>query len=341
VRRFLVPPKPERLESGPAPTFSVVVPAYQAAATVAEAVDSALSQSLPPLEVIVVDDGSTDGTHDVLAPYCDRIVYVRQENGGGASAVNTGLRLAVGEFMAILDADDVYLPERVEALTELGASRPDLDILGTDAIIEVDGRFARLYSEGAPFPIADQRTAILRGCFLAAPSLRVTRLRAAGGLDESFATAYDWECWLRLVLGGARAGLVDEPLYLYRYQEGSLTARRVTDLRGRVRLLERAVIRGDLRAHERVVLESELAWRRREALLAEAEEALLAGAADARRRARAVLGADGMTLETRAKAAAATLAPAVARRLLGGRSAAESRRLARPAPHAVREDGSP
>src|SRR5262245_13377241 len=311
VSRFLVPERPRGLEPGAAPTFSVVVPAYQAAATVAEAVDSALSQTLAPLEVIVVDDGSTDGTQDVLAPYRDRIVYVRQENGGGASALNAGLRIAGGDFMAILDADDIYRPERLQALAELGADRPDLDILGTDAVIEVDGRSGRLYSDGAPFPIADQRTAILRGCFLAAPSLRVSRLRAAGGLDESLPTAYDWECWLRLVLAGARAGLVDEPLYVYRYQEDSLTARRTADLRGRVRLLEKAATRGDLEPREAAVLEAELAWRGREALLAEAEEALRAGAPDARRRARAVLGADGMTLQTRAKAAAAALAPGI------------------------------
>jgi glycosyltransferase involved in cell wall biosynthesis len=305
-----------------------VICAYQAAGTVVAAVDSALAQTLAPHEVIVVDDGSTDGTEQLLEPYSDRIVYVRKANGGGASALNAGLEVVGGDFLAILDADDVYEPERLEALAALGEARPDLDILATDAVIVSGERAIRRYAEGSPFPTTDQRSAILAGCFVAAPAIRVAALHAVGGFDESFPTAYDWDCWLRLVLSGSLAGLVDEPLYVYRYVGGSLSARRVRDLRARVRLLEKAAARDDLSGPERSLLERQLGWRRREALLAEAEEALLAGDRDARARSLAIVHAPGMGLATRLKAAAAVVAPQTAARLLAGRP--ESRRLARP-----------
>src|SRR5204862_4643563 len=147
--------------------FSVAIAAYEAARTVAQAVESALSQTLPPLEVIVCDDGSTDDTEGVLSPYDDRIVFLRKENGGEASAKNACLRAASGDFVAILDADDVYFPERLEALGELAAARPALDILTTDAFLELDGvRGRRVYEGGWAFEVDDQRRAILQRNFV-------------------------------------------------------------------------------------------------------------------------------------------------------------------------------
>src|SRR5712692_3660025 len=141
--RFLAPDPPGTITRGKRPSFSVIIAAYQAAATIGEAVDSALGQTLTPLEVIVCDDGSTDDIERALAPYRDRIVLLRKENGGEASAKNAAARAASGVFVAILDADDAYLPERLEALGELAAARPDLDILSSDAYLELDGQVVR------------------------------------------------------------------------------------------------------------------------------------------------------------------------------------------------------
>ena len=140
---FHTPPPPPGLERGHVPSFSVLIPAYQAERFVVAAVESALAQTRPPLEVIVCDDGSTDGTREALEPYRDRIVYLRKENGGEGSAKNAAARAASGDFVVLLDADDTYLPERLEALGQLAAARPDLDLVTTDAFIEVDGEAAR------------------------------------------------------------------------------------------------------------------------------------------------------------------------------------------------------
>src|SRR5436305_10109763 len=138
-RRFLAPVPTASVEPGPEPAFSVIVAAYEAAGTIAAAIDSALAQTLAPHEVIVCDDGSTDDLEGALAPYRDQIVLIRQENAGEGAAKNAAARAATGDFVVVLDADDRFLPERLEALCELAVARPDLDIPTTDAFPELDG----------------------------------------------------------------------------------------------------------------------------------------------------------------------------------------------------------
>ena len=120
------------------PTFTVVIAAHNVAGTIAEAVESALAQTLPALEIIVCDDGSTDAPAAVLQPYGERVKYIRKERGGAASARNAALEHTHGDFFAVLDADDAYLPQRLEALAELAVVRRDLDILCTDAFLEAN-----------------------------------------------------------------------------------------------------------------------------------------------------------------------------------------------------------
>lgn len=96
-----------------APLVSVIIPTYNRAVTLRRTVDSALAQTYQPIEVIVVDDGSSDSTWDVVNSYGNRIVGVRQDNGGPSSARNTGARAANGEWLAFLDSDDVWLPDKI------------------------------------------------------------------------------------------------------------------------------------------------------------------------------------------------------------------------------------
>jgi hypothetical protein len=309
------------LQPGQPPRFSVITAAYQAAGTIAESVQSALAQTLPAHEVIVVDDGSTDDIDEVLAPVLDRIVFLRQPNRGAPAAMNTGLRAASGDFVVVLDADDAYEPERLEALSELAVARPDLDLLMTDASLVAAGEVVGRFCEHTQFATLEQSVAILGRCFLAWPAVRCRRLIDAGGFDETMRIAYDWECWVRLLHDGAKAGLVDEPLIRYRIAgSGSLTDNRVAALRDRVRVLERAV-QLDLTPEERAEAERFLPRRRRDALLAEAQLALREDAADARRRSLAVAGASGMPARTRLRAAAAALAPRLAAARLERREA--------------------
>ena len=321
------PPPPPGLGRGPEPTFSVLIPAYQAAETIGEAIESALEQTRPPVEVVVCDDGSTDDLPSVLSPYLGRIKVVRQENRGGAAALNTALRLASGDFAAVLDADDAYLPRRLEALAQLGAARPDLDILAGDAYFERDGQIVGRIYDAREFPVDDQRRAILDWCFLFNPAVRRSRLVEIGRFDASLRIGYDWDCWLRLILSGSRAGLVPEPLTRYRMVSGSLSDDRPRSLRERVTLLEKAESHPDLRADERRFLAERLSAARRRALLAESRFAICDHSRDARRRALAVAFGPRMRPATRMKAFVAAFAPSLARRVIVWRPKAEKERF--------------
>ena len=311
-RAFRAPPAVRRLEQGAVPTFTVVIAAHNAATTIAEAVESAIGQTLPPLEVIVCDDGSTDATARALEPYRDNLVYVRKERGGAASARNAALEHATGAFFVILDADDAYLPQRLEALADLAVARPDLDVLCTDALFEVDSQIVGRFGETCAFEIVDQRSAILERCFCAWPAIRRATLVAVGGFDESLQTGSDWECAIRLLHSGAVAGLVDEPLYRYRVHGGSLTADRVRTLQERVAFLERAGQILPLDARTRAALVRSLSAQRASLALTEAEAALRSRSPDARRRALQAARSPGVALRSRAAALAAALAPATA-----------------------------
>jgi hypothetical protein len=332
-RVFRVPPATDEVEPGPPPTFSVVIAAHDAAGTISEAVKSAIAQTLPPLEVIVVDDGSTDGTRDALERYLERIVYIRKQRGGAASARNAALEQARGDFLAVLDADDAYLPGRLDALTHLAVVRPDLDILCTDAFLEVERRPGGTFSEGCAFAIADQRSAILERCFCVAPAYRRTTLLDAGGFDDSLRTGSDWECVIRLLYSGAVAGAVDEPLYRYRLHDRSLTSDRVRTLRDRVALLERVGQTTALDNRERVVLTNSLSVQRAYLGLTEAEAALRSRSSDARGRALAAARMPRVALRSRATFLAAAVAPEAAARALERREVRRGRsRLRRTLP---------
>ena len=226
VSPVLAPAPPAALEPlQRPPTFSVVITAYEAAATVAAAIRSALDQTHPAHEVIVVDDGSSDDLMAAVAPFAGQIEVVRKSNGGGASARNAGVAAASGDFMAILDSDDLYDRRRLEALADLAVARPDLDLLTTDSRFMVDGHEVGRYASHDPFAASEQRTAILDSCFVGGwPAVRIARLEEIGGFAEDFRIAYDWNCWLRLILDGSSAGMVDEPLYDYTLHPGSLTS---------------------------------------------------------------------------------------------------------------------
>jgi glycosyltransferase involved in cell wall biosynthesis len=316
---WLAPSPAVPVEAGPAPSFSVVIAAYQAAETVGQAVASALEQTLPPLEVIVCDDASTDDIEGALAPLAGRVTLIRRERNGGVSAArNEAVRAASGEFVVILDADDVFMPRRLEALAALASARPDLDILTTDALLEVDGEtLRRAYDGTLVFEVDDQRLAILRYNFIQHAAVRRTAWLDAGGHDESIGWTEDWELWIRLILGGSRAGLVTEPLTLYRLNPASLSTHQAQMRRGEVMTLERTLVGGhDLTPEERLALSRALEEHRRAAAQEELREALARGAPDARRRAKEIAGGKDYGLLTRVKAGAAAVFPGLPGRLL-------------------------
>ncbi len=318
VSDLLAPVPARRIAAGTRPTFSVIVAAYQVAHLIGDAIESALAQELPPYEIVVCDDGSTDDLEGALAPYRDRIVLLRKRNGGEASAKNAAARAARGEFVAILDADDVFAPDRLKALADAAAARPDLDILTTDAYLVVNGRpVRRCYEPGFSFEVEDQRQGILERNFIfGLAAVRRERLVQVGGFDESIRYTADWDCWLRMILDGSRAGLVPRPLAHYRLRAGSLTSQRPLFLAGALATAQKAARRHDLTpAERRTVAETVRRYRARVAL-AGVEEALVERRPDARRQSLRVALDRAQPLPTRTKAVASAVAPRVAGRFL-------------------------
>jgi glycosyltransferase involved in cell wall biosynthesis len=319
MRSFLAPVPERPVEpADSAPTFSVVVAAYQVADVVSDALESLRRQTAPPQEVIVCDDGSTDGLEDALAPYQDEIVFLRKSHGGEASAKNAAAAHASGDFVVILDADDAFLPTRLEALAELAKLRPDLDILTTDAYLVAEGqRVRRNYDRRWRFEVADQRRAILQRNFVFGhAAVRRERLLEHGGFDESILWTTDWDLWLRLILDGSRVGAVDEPLALYRLRETSLTAKRRELALGKISTLEKAARSDRLEPGERAVVKAAIAAHRREVEMLDVRAAIAAGDRDARRRALAAARENGFRARERLQALAMAASPELSRRML-------------------------
>ena len=108
------------------PKVSVIIPTYQHADFVGEAIDSALAQTYTDYEIILVNDGSTDGTKEIAAEYRNQIKYIYQDNRGLPAARNTGILASKGEYMAFLDADDVWLPNKLKLEVEFLDMHPSV-----------------------------------------------------------------------------------------------------------------------------------------------------------------------------------------------------------------------
>jgi len=307
-------------------TFTVVIPAFQSAACITDALKSLREQTHPPHEIIVCDDGSTDDLDSAIAPYRDLVQLKRQDNRGVAAASNTAARGATGDFLIRLDPDDIYLPQKLERLADLATKRPDLDVLTTDAYMEVDGSvtgtfYADFCTEPFRFVVDDQRSGIVRANFVyTQAAIRRTVFEAVGGFDESLRCCEDWDLWLRVILVGARVGLVDEPLAHYRRRPGGLSSDQQKVLNSQIAILEKVLIRNDLSSHERDVATTSLRINQEILMLTELEESLLGRLSGVRRRAWAVVVMPRFPLPTRVKALATILAPNLLAYLVARRS---------------------
>lgn len=204
-------------------TVSVIIPTYNRAQCVTAAIDTVLSQTHRPLEVIVVDDGSTDDTATALRAYGDRILYLQQANRGAAAARNRGIRRARGDLIALLDSDDLWEKHRLEAQLCLLREFPDVDFVFSDMrvcrggcvvvpsfidrfpvrsyLLAERGRVRRLYNH------------LLRYNFLSTSTVlfRKRCVDRVGYFDESLRSVEDRDYWLRWSLT-CEIGYVDEVL---------------------------------------------------------------------------------------------------------------------------------
>jgi glycosyltransferase involved in cell wall biosynthesis len=229
------------------PLVSVVMPAYNVAEYIGHAIESVLAQTFRNWELIVVDDGSLDGTGDVCREHGDRIIYRRRQNSGVARARNEGVRLARGELVAMLDADDYWYPQKLAKQVETLGRHEEADFVctnyrylyngeescetafeGNELVRELAGRhggdsitlarsdFPRFFLS----PFGHTTTSVFRKALF----LEV------GGYDERFSVAEDMHLWFRYLARCRSLIALRSPLAVYRIRQGSST--RNPDARG-------------------------------------------------------------------------------------------------------------
>ena len=202
-------------------TISIVIPAYNSELCLRETLESALAQTRPAFEILVVDDGSTDRTEEIARSFGDRIRYIKQKNQGIAGARNTAIREARGDWIAFLDHDDLILPQKLEkqaAAIEAGSNL--VVVYSAFTYLYPDGKTLRVdaFPAAKLWPAIRYRTPIL-------PSTAVIRRSALleiGGFEKVYCVD-DWHLWFRLVRRYSASAFQDLPesLTMYRWWENN------------------------------------------------------------------------------------------------------------------------
>jgi glycosyltransferase involved in cell wall biosynthesis len=209
------------------PSVTAVMAAYQSERWIGEALEAILSQTRPPDEVIVVNDGSTDGTDRVLARFGGRIRVISQSNRGCPAAFNTAYRAARGDFIAMCGADDVWERQKLQWQLEAIRAHPEVDVLFGETIMFGKFELTHIRPPGSGLLDADAlRDALFRENVIGASSILIRRslFERLGPFIEDFG-ADDLEYWMRCLRAGAQFYFEPRPLVRYRRHEGNLTNR--------------------------------------------------------------------------------------------------------------------
>ena len=259
-------------------TVSVVIPAFDAEATVGAAISSALWQTYRDFEVVVVEDGSRDATGSIAGSFPEPVRVVRQENAGVAAARNRGVAEAQGELIAFCDADDVLLPQHLEALVTVHERRGGIVTSNCYWLFPGGIHPARTRYKGR-FPAPErQRHAILEQNFVSTMSLFPKGLvDEIGSFDTELRVAEDWDFWLRAIYAGHRVALQPRPLALYRWGSSGLVADSARMDEHANAVLRKAAARDDLTRDERAYVKRRLAGPGPAELGRQGDEALRAG----------------------------------------------------------------
>jgi glycosyltransferase involved in cell wall biosynthesis len=265
---------------------SVIMPAYNVAPYVGAAMTSVLDQTFSDLELVVVDDGSTDATPEVVAACAARDPRVRvfhRPNGGLSSARNDCLRAATGPLVALLDGDDIWSPAYLARQVRIFEERPEIDIVTGNAWFlggPSSGQPARPVPDPRPVPdltriLADETAVFIMSVF------RRRVYETIGGFDEALRTNEDYDFWLRAAAAGFLFYRNDEPLGHYRQRDDSLSVSELRMIRGIERVYYKTRPLLINRPGELAILEAQLTRFEGERLAAEARRALEIGDAAA------------------------------------------------------------
>lgn len=228
------------------PTVDVIIPAYNAAHFLPSAIESVMAQTFPDWRILLVDDGSRDNTAEIIAPYQqrlgDKLKYIHQENAGLPAARNTAIRHSTADFLALLDADDVWLPQRLELSLEKFKDRPDVGLVyGFNARIDPAGKvidtFAKRnrHAEGWVAPYIYMRTLDLN---CPTVTFRRSSVEEVGLFDETMRATEDRDLWVRIALR-YKVALVPEVIAHYRVSPNAMTTDTDRMLTAQLRFVEK------------------------------------------------------------------------------------------------------
>lgn len=226
-------------------TITVVIPVFNGADWLAEALQSVLRQSLLPNEILVINDGSTDNSAEIAQSFKGVRVHTFENTGLSASR-NRGIELASSKWIAFLDHDDVWEPEKLERQMKALKADSEADVCVTSRRYLLVGKTPHDIRIGdiQAVPNSESMVSYLyRRCFFAPSSVvaRRSALRSIGGFDTSIKIVEDWDCWLRLEQAGARFVSCVEPLTLYRVQAQSMSRNAEAMYHGELRTYDRYV----------------------------------------------------------------------------------------------------
>lgn len=204
---------------------SVVMPSYNAARFVTAAVDSVLAQTFQDFEILVVDDGSTDNTREVLEKYSSpKVRYLYKKNGGVSSARNFGIENARGKYIAFLDADDLWLPEKLEKQVDLLEENEDIGLCYTGAEKVSEDLTPKGFIDAIPYKDSCEKLLLTMNIIVLSSSIvRRSVILKTTGFDSQFSTCADKEFWLRLSLI-TRFAPISDYLVMYRDVNSSMSS---------------------------------------------------------------------------------------------------------------------
>ncbi len=233
----------DRAADAPSPKVSVIIPVYNGARYLRETIESIFAQTYQDFELIVVDDGSTDDTPQIIASYGSRLQAIRKPNGGGASAINVGIRQARGKWIAWLSADDLWEPQKLARQLEEVEARPFVGLLYSDSTrIDSEGRVTSLMHAPLPSTQRSRMMGLIRGCYINGCSILIHRdvFTDVGFFEESDRVTYDLDLWIRIV-PKYEIRYIAEPLVRYRVHPGQLSAKHEAVERSAKRVSSRAL----------------------------------------------------------------------------------------------------
>jgi glycosyltransferase involved in cell wall biosynthesis len=213
------------------PKVSIIIPCYNREKYIRQTIESVLSQTYKNIEIIAVDDGSTDATRDIIDDYIKKIKILQHPNRinkGQSAGINLGIRYSKGEYIAILDSDDMFAPEKIERQVKFLEEHPDVGLVYSNgfAIDENGKKLYSIYKKG--HKETNDPSKVLLNCYFLVPNnsmVRRSELEKAGKFDESLRSAQDHDMAIRLA-EVTKLAYIDDYLFYYRRHKDSISAKK-------------------------------------------------------------------------------------------------------------------